>query len=112
MKIFLLKLLCRSRIVTALIAYHQARRWYFRRFTADGRVRKGNSKQLPTPSLGVLAYYLLNVQPVAIAFQWLSLLQIRRAFLVAGAIAPPDRDRKSTRLNSSHTDISRMPSSA
>ena len=25
---------------------------------------------------------------------------------------PPDLDRKSTRLNSSHTDISRMPSSA
>ena len=25
---------------------------------------------------------------------------------------PPDTDRKSTRLNSSHTDISRMPSSA
>ena len=24
----------------------------------------------------------------------------------------PDKDRKSTRLNSSHTDISRMPSSA
>ena len=26
--------------------------------------------------------------------------------------ATPDKDRKSTRLNSSHTDISRMPSSA
>ena len=25
---------------------------------------------------------------------------------------PPEQDRKSTRLNSSHTDISRMPSSA
>ena len=30
----------------------------------------------------------------------------------AGAGAVPRRDRKSTRLNSSHTDISRMPSSA
>ena len=28
------------------------------------------------------------------------------------AINPHGRDRKSTRLNSSHTDISRMPSSA
>ena len=28
------------------------------------------------------------------------------------ALASPWRDRKSTRLNSSHTDISRMPSSA
>ena len=29
-----------------------------------------------------------------------------------GVWAVPDQDRKSTRLNSSHTDISRMPSSA
>ena len=28
------------------------------------------------------------------------------------ALAAPELDRKSTRLNSSHTDISRMPSSA
>ena len=27
-------------------------------------------------------------------------------------VSPDNRDRKSTRLNSSHTDISRMPSSA
>ena len=37
-------------------------------------------------------------------------------FLIAAADANPTdpllRDRKSTRLNSSHTDISRMPSSA
>ena len=33
-------------------------------------------------------------------------------FLVAGALLFPIADRKSTRLNSSHTDISRMPSSA
>ena len=31
---------------------------------------------------------------------------------VASAIAAATLDRKSTRLNSSHTDISRMPSSA
>ena len=29
-----------------------------------------------------------------------------------GASRPMEKDRKSTRLNSSHTDISRMPSSA
>ena len=32
--------------------------------------------------------------------------------LVATMERAPRRDRKSTRLNSSHTDISRMPSSA
>ena len=32
--------------------------------------------------------------------------------LVIGVIQTLRRDRKSTRLNSSHTDISRMPSSA
>ena len=31
---------------------------------------------------------------------------------ITGTLAPRARDRKSTRLNSSHTDISRMPSSA
>ena len=29
-----------------------------------------------------------------------------------GYAVTPEKDRKSTRLNSSHTDISRMPSSA
>ena len=33
-------------------------------------------------------------------------------FDISGVFRPADRDRKSTRLNSSHTDISRMPSSA
>ena len=32
--------------------------------------------------------------------------------IVIGLTAPKQLDRKSTRLNSSHTDISRMPSSA
>ena len=33
-------------------------------------------------------------------------------FAFAACEKDPDIDRKSTRLNSSHTDISRMPSSA
>ena len=35
-----------------------------------------------------------------------------RVFTEAPVDAEPGRDRKSTRLNSSHTDSSRMPSSA
>ena len=31
---------------------------------------------------------------------------------IVAVILPPDEDRKSTRLNSSHLDLSRMPSSA
>ena len=34
------------------------------------------------------------------------------AKLIIDTLAMQDEDRKSTRLNSSHTDISRMPSSA
>ena len=38
---------------------------------------------------------------------------VRRASMTQDEIQwDPKRDRKSTRLNSSHTDISRMPSSA
>ena len=36
----------------------------------------------------------------------------RSAFRMAKMLTPEVADRKSTRLNSSHTDISRMPSSA
>ena len=40
------------------------------------------------------------------------LLQSSIGCIPDGVIGPRTRDRKSTRLNSSHTDISRMPSSA
>ena len=38
--------------------------------------------------------------------------QTGNTLFLSGHIAKKDGDRKSTRLNSSHTDISRMPSSA
>ena len=52
--------------------------------------------------------------------RWANREILRSQFMVdyySGGKKPPiikvyDRDRKSTRLNSSHTDISRMPSSA
>ena len=40
------------------------------------------------------------------------MVQEQTAFLAASRADTYDEDRKSTRLNSSHTDISRMPSSA
>ena len=48
----------------------------------------------------------------AIAMQRLSPLERAGAMTQAGAYMAGQGDRKSTRLNSSHTDISRMPSSA
>ena len=48
----------------------------------------------------------------------LSALQVTECILVVSRLSPKDKggsmegDRKSTRLNSSHLDLSRMPSSA
>ena len=42
----------------------------------------------------------------------ISLTNLHNAWRVATSVYDIPRDRKSTRLNSSHTDISRMPSSA
>ena len=46
------------------------------------------------------------------AIEQQSLLGVNKIFLIDEVDGLSVRDRKSTRLNSSHTDISRMPSSA
>ena len=51
-------------------------------------------------------------QKAAIRAAMRALPLLRPGFSLAFATLPPGQDRKSTRLNSSHTDISRMPSSA
>ena len=66
---------------------------------------------------GIRIETLENAQPMMRktlerAEQFLSLVALLTAMISAVAIALSARDRKSTRLNSSHTDISRMPSSA
>ena len=60
---------------------------------------------------GFLSFFLLAVVMIITTIIILQQLDIRMQFLVI-ADKYTNEDRKSTRLNSSHTDISRMPSSA
>ena len=56
--------------------------------------------------------YAHSPQEIASALQHSGLQQVLFNAPPAGANRDGAQDRKSTRLNSSHTDISRMPSSA
>ena len=57
--------------------------------------------------------HLVNVSKdlIRTPLTWLTYAQLSLYGYFVGAFGPA-QDRKSTRLNSSHTDISRMPSSA
>lgn len=87
MKSFFLKLFCRSRIVTTLIAWLQLRNYYK---YSIGKIRgaPANKNARPPSRLGVLAFHLLSYQPSALLLQWLPTLQFRRSYLYAGAIEP------------------------
>ena len=56
--------------------------------------------------------WMRNMLGIAAPFEMLPVQETRLAFLLHYAAASGDRDRKSTRLNSSHVSESRMPSSA
>ena len=60
--------------------------------------------------LGVASLLIDDGSTAVLTDGFFSRPSLRRVAL--GTIAPDEADRKSTRLNSSHTDISRMPSSA
>ena len=72
--------------------------------------------------LGALKRVALRDDAPALALRGIAMAQLgdlarakallRSAARAFGPTEPVARDRKSTRLNSSHTDISRMPSSA
>ena len=55
---------------------------------------------------------LLGVSFVGARYARLDRLVVDQSYTVVAHFADSGGDRKSTRLNSSHTDISRMPSSA
>ena len=64
-----------------------------------------------TENLGLVSKGLLGSQQAVDASGFLATCAEVES-LLAEATALPPPDRKSTRLNSSHTDISRIPSSA
>ena len=78
-----------------------------------------------TSRWGLVLLGLLSVVGLSISLWLADLLGISKAYIngfflvlsiigyaLIGMFCRTTRDRKSTRLNSSHTDISRMPSSA
>ena len=93
---------------TTIFEFFRARRAWAARLllaTAMMVVSFAASAQLPPPALRSYAYVSESAKPI------LEKVGVTEQTLIDFA----DRelkDRKSTRLNSSHTDISRMPSSA
>ena len=57
-----------------------------------------------------LFYMALTVHGVVALMVWIIFFEIALIYFVATSLL--NRDRKSTRLNSSHAELSRMPSSA
>ena len=66
--------------------------------------------EIPSPASGVLAEILVQ-EGTTVSINTV-VGRIGDGAAVAAPAPAPAADRKSTRLNSSHTDISRMPSSA
>ena len=63
-------------------------------------------------ALGSLKNKLLILLPAALALSFLLPQAITPLLMIGGAYLCYEGDRKSTRLNSSHSELSRMPSSA
>lgn len=92
MKTFLLKLLCRSAIVTAIVAWVQARS-FLKSISKFGRqshwqVPKDRTERPPLPHLGVLATYAVLAVPVQFAFEWHPLRQLRQVWVGVRSIRP------------------------
>jgi len=89
----IMKFAVRFRIITAVIAWLQARKNYYDTFTRDGKVIVSNNKPHRMQYVGALAYHLLNVPLCVESFPWQPLLQMHRAFRAVGPIEPRYRHR-------------------
>ena len=63
--------------------------------------------------LGQTAFdFNLSIAQILVSLATAAVLEVAIAFRTQRVLMWPARDRKSTRLNSSHSELSRMPSSA
>jgi len=91
MKKFILKIVCRSRIVTTLIAYYQVSRWYRWFFEAYRQELAGQTELSQWPSMGVLAEVAVGIEPVRALVEWHPLRRLHGLWIATGTIASPAR---------------------
>jgi len=87
-----LRFIARFRIVTAIIGWYLARRYYYGKFNRKGELNPNKNKPRPMRYPGALAFHLLRHPPDTFErLPWNPVLQARRAFRAAGSIEPCHR---------------------